>query len=79
MDFQRIFDLIRWLDEVLNQQSIRFDSITPSVLPSEGAYISFQMFRKEIRRFFILVTQAISRIEFILINFKVTNWLPQSR
>ena len=36
IDFQRIFDLIRWLDEVLSRQPVKFDSIIPSALPSEG-------------------------------------------
>ena len=36
IDFQRIFDLTRWLEEALGGEPIKFDSITPSALPSEG-------------------------------------------
>ena len=36
IDFQRIFDLTRWLEEVLSGEPIKFASITPSALPSEG-------------------------------------------
>ena len=36
IDFQRIFDLTRWLDEVLRLQPVKFDSIVPSALPSKG-------------------------------------------
>jgi hypothetical protein len=36
IDFRRIFDLTRWLEEVLSRQPVKFDSIAPSTLPSEG-------------------------------------------
>ena len=36
IDFQRIFDLTRWLEEVLSRQPVKFDSLEPSTLPSEG-------------------------------------------
>ena len=36
IDFQRVFYLTRWLDEVLSREPVKFDSITPSSLPSEG-------------------------------------------
>ncbi len=36
IDFQRIFDLTRWLEEILRRQPIKFDSISPAALPAEG-------------------------------------------
>jgi hypothetical protein len=36
IDHQRIFDLTKWLDEVLSQDPVKFDSITPSAIPSDG-------------------------------------------
>lgn len=36
LDFQRIFELTRWLDGVLSRDPIRFESLVPSLLPSEG-------------------------------------------
>ena len=36
IDFQRIFYLTKWLEGVLSGEPIKFDSITPSALPSEG-------------------------------------------
>ena len=36
INFQRISDLTKWLDEILGRETIRFNSITRSALPSEG-------------------------------------------
>ena len=36
IDFQRIFYLTRWLEEILSRQPVKFDSLAPSALPSEG-------------------------------------------
>ncbi|MBC8521052.1 MAG: hypothetical protein H8D26_03555 [Methanomicrobia archaeon] len=36
VDHQRIFDLTKWLDEVLSRDPVKFDSITPSTIPSDG-------------------------------------------
>ena len=36
IDFERVLDLTKWLDEVLRKEPARFDSITPSAIPSEG-------------------------------------------
>lgn len=36
IDHQRIFELTKWLSEVLSRDSIKFDSITPSAIPSDG-------------------------------------------
>ncbi len=36
LDFQRIFELTRWLDGVLSREPVRFESLVPSLLPSEG-------------------------------------------
>ncbi len=36
INHQRIFDLTKWLDEVLTRDSVKFDSITPSAIPSDG-------------------------------------------
>ena len=36
VDFQRIFYLTKWLEDVLSRQPVKFDSISPSSLTSEG-------------------------------------------
>jgi len=36
IDLQRIFDLTKWLDEVLSRKPVKFDSITPSAISSDG-------------------------------------------
>jgi len=36
IDYQRVFDLTKWLDDVLSRNAIRFDSLAPSAIPSEG-------------------------------------------
>ena len=36
IDFQRIFYLTKWLEGVLSGERFKFDSISPSALPSEG-------------------------------------------
>ncbi|MBM3333449.1 hypothetical protein FJY63_02195 [Candidatus Sumerlaeota bacterium] len=36
VDHQRVFDLTNWLDDVLRRSALRFDSLTPSSIPSEG-------------------------------------------
>ncbi len=35
-DFQRVFDLTKWLDDVLSRKPVRFDTLSPSSLRSEG-------------------------------------------
>lgn len=36
INLQRIFYLTKWLEELLHQEPVRFNSIIPSVIPSEG-------------------------------------------
>jgi len=36
INHQRIFDLTKWLDEVLRRDPVKFDSITPSAVPPDG-------------------------------------------
>lgn len=36
IDLQRIFDLTKWLEEVLSREPVKFDSITPSSISSDG-------------------------------------------
>jgi hypothetical protein len=36
LDHQRIFELSKWLDEIFSRSPLRFESITPSSIPSEG-------------------------------------------
>jgi len=36
INHQRIFDLTKWLDEVLRRDPVKFDSITPSAVPLDG-------------------------------------------
>jgi len=36
INHQRIFDLTKWLEEVLSRDPIKLDSITPSAIPSDG-------------------------------------------
>lgn len=36
LDFERVFELTRWLDDVLSREPVKFGSLTPSLLPSEG-------------------------------------------
>ena len=36
IDHRRVFDLTRWLDDVLSRDALRFSSLTPSAVPSEG-------------------------------------------
>ena len=48
IDFRRIFDLTKWLDEVLRKELVRFDSITPSAIPSEGGiYLISDLSRRD--------------------------------
>jgi hypothetical protein len=36
IDHQRIFELTKWLDEVLALDPVKFDSLTPAAIPSDG-------------------------------------------
>jgi hypothetical protein len=50
VDFQRIFELTRWLDDLLSGDPIRFESLAASSLPPEGGvyFISDLSQRNEI-------------------------------
>ncbi len=36
IDLQRIYDLTKWLDDILKREPIKFASISPSQIPNEG-------------------------------------------
>ena len=36
IDHQRLFDLTKWLEEVLSRNPIKFNDITPAAIPSKG-------------------------------------------
>ncbi len=36
IDHQRVFDLTKWIDEVLSRESIKFSTISPSAISSDG-------------------------------------------
>jgi hypothetical protein len=48
INHQRIFGLTKWLDEVLSRAPVKFDSITPSAIPSDGGiYFISDLSRRE--------------------------------
>jgi hypothetical protein len=62
IDYQRIFYLTRWLEEVLSRQPIKFDSIAPSTLPSEGGiYFISDCSQRDEEIIYVGLTSNISR------------------
>ena len=62
IDFQRVFELARWLDDLLHEEPMRFDSIRPSTIPSEGGiYLISETSRREERILYIGLSGNLSQ------------------